>query len=116
MEEFDVLHGVIFSDEMTRNGLTGPGGQYYDGDCIWRAADCQVWERADAGEVPAGFVDGAEEVLHCYYGAGCGERCGEFDDCCEEERVWGFLCCQWDEEVVSLGIVKVGMELLTFVW
>lgn len=31
VEEFDALHGVIFSDEMTRSGLAGPGGSITTG-------------------------------------------------------------------------------------
>ncbi|KAK4213158.1 acyl-CoA dehydrogenase [Rhypophila decipiens] len=31
VEEFDALHGVIFSDEMSRSGLAGPGGSLTTG-------------------------------------------------------------------------------------
>ncbi|KAM7192146.1 Acyl-CoA dehydrogenase/oxidase, N-terminal and middle domain containing protein [Naviculisporaceae sp. PSN 640] len=31
VEEFDVLHGIIFSDEMVRSGLAGPGGSITTG-------------------------------------------------------------------------------------
>lgn len=31
VEEFDALHGVIFTDEMTRNGLAGPAGSITTG-------------------------------------------------------------------------------------